>query len=494
MKANLLIITLLLLALKINAQTYILDESFGTNGQVEIYSGFFPERVLYIDGNYMIGGTVNGSAAAVKISYDGSIDTTFGDNGYVNLPSGYNFSEIKFDNGHFYICGNVEPGQGTTRKGYIAKFDTSGNFETGFGDNGVADIDLGEDMFIRDFIIEPAGKIFCIGSRKEAGDFKIIYFKADQSGNIDTSFDVNGYKQLDVAYGDGYCIKYLNGQILLIGITESFSNNTPYQDMVLTKVNTNGVVDTAYGNMGYKVVSLEGGGTNVIKGVEISGDEMFVNYNYAYSFTTNGNHLLNYNLATDVIMYDDTPLYNYHLKIYDNQPYISGYQRCPSLTDNACARDFILKRLDATGAVDATFNNTGSFTYNFLMAGPWSSEDRSGPFVRDDNGRMLIAGYTHGNFGMIRIGDASSLSVHSVSRNLASIAPNPFSDVVFVSGIENLTAVELIDLEGRVISHPDYSIVENGYRVDLSGISQTGIYFLKTTAAGTVHSFKIVKM
>ncbi|HMK07006.1 MAG TPA: hypothetical protein VK476_05705, partial [Flavobacterium sp.] len=95
MKKNILALLLIAGISILNAQTYVLDSTFGDSG-VKFYSGnsFFPFKGLVSDGNYYL----SGADRITKVDNNGNIVTGFGTSGFISIsPSAwgsYSISDI----------------------------------------------------------------------------------------------------------------------------------------------------------------------------------------------------------------------------------------------------------------------------------------------------------------------------------------------------------------------------------------------------------------
>jgi hypothetical protein len=78
-----------------------------------------------------------------------------------------------------------------------------------------------------------------------------------------------------------------------------------------------------------------------------------------------------------------------------------------------------------------------------------------------------------------------STGIEDVNGTLISVAPNPITDQLFVTGMYD--HLEIFDIAGRI-----FAVAQNQPTVDVSRLAQ-GIYFVKIESNGQTATFKVVK-
>jgi uncharacterized delta-60 repeat protein len=244
------------------------DTDFGNNGVVAVTPQYVACIALAPDGKIIaIGQHWNGEINVYKIlryNANGTADTTFGTNGIVYADvTGYQFDlahnvVVQPDNkivvaGKSYL--NIE-------NGVISRFNEDGSPDTGFADNGVAIVPLSPDSSngsFEDVALQPDGKIIAAGyaiGLFGTGGFNsnnpaVVRLNAD--GSLDTAFGTGGKIVLPTAFeaNDQFkCLHLQNDGKILAGGNASF----PYPYMrtchYLTRLTSNGEVDTTFGENG----------------------------------------------------------------------------------------------------------------------------------------------------------------------------------------------------------------------------------------------------
>jgi len=189
-----------IILIKFNQQGEI-DLSFGVNGVMvdnTILDEFANSIAIQNDDKIIVGtGITNISGrdfGMVRFNQNGSLDTNFGSNGRVStdfsLTSNTAHSVILQEDGKIILGGFL----GTTpNHDYaIARYDTLGNLDVTFGNDGkvITDFELDDLMFAS--TIQSDGKLLCAGTAKTSDDFSSFSI-ARYLTQIETStFDIIG--------------------------------------------------------------------------------------------------------------------------------------------------------------------------------------------------------------------------------------------------------------------------------------------------------------
>jgi uncharacterized delta-60 repeat protein len=255
-----------------NANGTVEDTSFGDNGVVFFdYQGMDDQAtglVVLPDGKILLCGIVRNSEGIdlgiIRLNYDGGMDTTFGEGGAQIIDVDSLRDDQFFDmdvqpDGKIVVVGlNMVIGD---RESVVIRLNPDGSFDNTFDGDGKIRLDFGsEDSEFRDVIIQPDGKILCIGVVGVAstiGDFLLVRF--DSTGIFDQTFGDNGVFRLDVSGYADYADKGIlmaNGKILISGKCTDVNN----ANFALVKLNADGSLDTTFGTDG--IVSTDLGGSS----------------------------------------------------------------------------------------------------------------------------------------------------------------------------------------------------------------------------------------
>lgn len=321
----------------------ILDNSFGTAGiaQGNVYNNN-QVSVIYFDlisNKFYTLGT-NSTAtewALASYNYDLSSNTSFGTNGYANFDLGSAFDTLYHAltyNNQLIGCGFT--GFGAARNAAVARFNLDGALDTTFGTSaGFMYVDyFGSTNECIQAAVQTDGKIVFAGRGLNANyDFTVTRLNTD--GTLDTTFATAGKYSLDLSgTHDGVNSTSItsNQQIIIAGQNGNF-------DLGMIRLTPSGVLDTTFGTGGIVTQSFAG---------------VFAS---ARKILTNS----------------------------DGSFYAVGYYAAVPNTG------FILKYL-SNGSLDTSFNNTGlvSTLYN-NVATVWNDA------AFQNDGKILLLGSNNGN-------------------------------------------------------------------------------------------------
>lgn len=202
------------------------DGTFGMGGVqiLDTYTGFemITSITILESGKIMAVGNAGPDVLMVQLDVDGNFDTEFGGDGTINfkvneLPSSAN-KVVELGDGDLLLSGNNESDEDGFN-GFVVKMGPTGDFAFDFsGIDGILALELEDEI------------------------------------GLDTSFVLQDMEVLE------------NGQILIVGDYE-----TDVQNIALILVNTDGELDTDFGDEGVRQYNLSGGSLpNVNAQIEVS--------------------------------------------------------------------------------------------------------------------------------------------------------------------------------------------------------------------------------
>lgn len=478
-----IIILLMFFGLKSHGQTYVLDPTFGINGvrQNEYGSAFIPKDGLIVGNNYYL----ISDFQLVKLHYDGHVNTSFATNGiFIISATGkeYEINNCKFLNGYLYLYGNVRNTVTDKYNFFICKVDENGIPDSGFGTNGmVENYDFGYNEYLRDFIFDTNGNLFCIGTRYQntsGTNNKMITFKVSPTGVLDTGYDPSGFKihAGPTGWTYGHFIDNYNGKYLLAGAATTASAGL--NNLFLTVIDSNGNTDYTYDANGYKTATLYSGYPR-IRRVNRINNELYVSYFWAWDFYGQGTKMIKYDLNTNTTVFNNNVLHTSYFTADNTSFFVTGHIHCAG-SPGCNGYDFITRKYLHDGSIDSTFNNGGQFTYNSTASS--STTDLAEFHIIDSNGKIVIGGYLSGlpnSYYMIRIGNQATLSNNNNANNSETFFPNPFVDTINISLEGKIKTVEIFDLVGRKVDEPKFEDLGQSYMINTSNITEKGIYLIK---------------
>ncbi|HEX4706267.1 MAG TPA: delta-60 repeat domain-containing protein [Candidatus Udaeobacter sp.] len=255
-----------------------LDASFGTNGRV---TTDFPGLVAAIsavvvqpDGKIVVAGgayplfTFAGDFKVARYNPDGSLDTLFGNGGIVTTifpgDGSFAFALALQSDGKIIAAGtdffDFNPGDMSDTDFALARYNPDGSPDTTFGNSGTITTDfLGAEDDVYSVLIQSDGKIVAVGSANspfDYYDFAAARYLAN--GTLDPTFGTGGKVRVDFGNNDldiaNDAALQPDGKIVAAGTTVfDFGVQEPF---ALTRFNSNGTVDTTFGNGGLVLIDF----------------------------------------------------------------------------------------------------------------------------------------------------------------------------------------------------------------------------------------------
>jgi uncharacterized delta-60 repeat protein len=234
-----------------------LDTSFGTGGKVTTdFDGYEwnPTVAIQSDGKIVIagGGGWADDFALARYEVSGTLDTTFGTGGKVETSFGNSAETARGvaiqSDGKIVVAGETVPYFGGDHDFALARCNTNGSLDTGFGTGGIlttsftSNNDYGEAV-----AIQSDGKIVVAGAANATGNEIFALARYDVDGNLDTTFGTDGRVTTGFAngsWGEDVTIQS-DGKIIVAGGDIYFT---------LARYEVNGTLDTSFG-IGGKVTT-----------------------------------------------------------------------------------------------------------------------------------------------------------------------------------------------------------------------------------------------
>ena len=253
------------------AQFGTLDTSFDSDGIVITpFIGFnasVQSLLIQPDKKILAGGTVSNSGlnqfGLARYNSDGSLDESFGNLGKVisNYPELMIFSSIALQSdGKIVVAGNLFNSSFTVSHFVLLRYDTNGLLDTSFGIDGRVITNLSDKLDkITSVLIQNDGKILALGTTSDNSnysDFSIVRYNSD--GTLDSSFGNNGITITSIRTWDfDYALALQDdNKIVVSGSTSNEFNPVfgPDYDFLVLKYDKYGVLDSTFGNGGSVII------------------------------------------------------------------------------------------------------------------------------------------------------------------------------------------------------------------------------------------------
>ncbi len=343
-----------------------IDNTFGINGNITTSIGdsdaFANSAAVQSDGKIVVtGSSIDGIKkvfTTVRYNIDGSLDNTFGTGGKVITPfsseDSYANSVIVQKDGKILAAGLSPTSFGlntSTHSFTIVRYNADGSMDADFGTNGIVIKRFGASLSeITSLGIQEDDKIIAAGFSSGLGGGKaFVMTRFNPDGKIDTTFSHIGIVTTSVGKVEGLnfvsSISAINsvstqndGKIIACGYCSNGESGVDIaKDFALVRYNTDGSLDSTFGDSGIVMTSL--------------GD------------------------------LDDVA---YSLTIQDDGKIIAG-----GFTDSGIDEDYAIVRYTIDGSLDSTFGINGIAINNFGAAGNVIKS-----ILLQNDGNIIAAGYS----------------------------------------------------------------------------------------------------
>lgn len=426
-----------------NAQSGVVDESFGNNGFVNtVINGTYNvtrATVLQPDGKIIVVGQAGEPstyiAVAARFNSDGSFDTSFGEDGNVLMPIG-SMKSFATDvalqaDGKIVMSGYTW--DNVTGNIFALRLNTDGTFDNTFGSNGVALVDNGSDVS-EAVTIQDDGKILVGGYSND--NFTVARFNTD--GTLDSTFGSNGWSTTTFPNAPSY-VKNVkvqdDGKIVLGGF---LINNQNTFEMALARINSDGSIDNSFGTVGMVSFNI-GNGNDFGEALAIQDDGKVIIPGYSVRETE-------YNLA--------------------------------------------MARFDTNGNLDSTFGVDGMVSTDFNQR-----EDYGTAITLQPDNKIILAGYSYALTGgseviVVRY-DNVVLGTEDFQNVKFNLFPNLANSQITVQLSDASTSykLEIYDVSGKKVYASE---IQNTANINVSDFA-SGAYLVKLTSDSNSSVVRFVK-
>lgn len=421
------------------------DNVFGQNGVVSYDPllgaddyGF--DIAQLPDGKFLLAGIIKQPGQDIllmRINPDGSLDNTFGNNGYntYNISGADICVKMIVGNNSIYLGTYSKVGADLT-DAYIMKLNMDGTVDANFGNGGLFIIDPnnGDEESLKDFEVLTDGSVIAIGTTTSANSMKEYIARGTSTGNIDNSFDNDGYV-LYTEPGKTYFsrIKQHNGNFYISG-----HNN------------------------------VNGFSAGAIYCFDVTGS---LNSSFA-----SGKGRAIFNIGSQI----DHSLYDFEI-LNDGSIFAAGATK-----DNGGLFTGTAVMFTPDGSLDTRYNNAGYKVFDYSPSVGFSLFHN---IIKQENGQLVLGGRfvdsSQSGVHMVRLKlQTTSIDDNNFFQNDIQVYPNPSSGTFNLGLQGGITRIEMFNATGTKIVSPE-RISNNTYRVQAN--VPAGIYYIRvSTDAGIV--------
>jgi uncharacterized delta-60 repeat protein len=214
---------------------------------------------IIVAGSARIGGT--NPVTLARYTDAGILDATFGVDGIVTQTVGTNGDvahSVVVDSTSNIIVGGTAVSNGKA-EGFLARFDENGTLDILFGNDGIARISSGHHTLINRIMLDANEHIVGVGNTTVPGGSDFLLFRCTPDGALDPNFGVDGI--VTVHIGDfNECMALVldaMGNSIIAG--HARTNASSQRNLVVARYDSNGVIDTNFGNDGLVTIPVERG-------------------------------------------------------------------------------------------------------------------------------------------------------------------------------------------------------------------------------------------
>ncbi len=342
-----------------------LDPSFGTGGKVTTAIGASSADVAYAvalqsDGKIVAAGYSSNGAnddfALARYNTDGTLDTGFGTGGKVTTAIGSG------DDRAYAVAlqadGKIVAAGSSSSDFALARYNTDGSLDSSFGTGGKVTTAIGPGNDVAYGVaLQADGKIVAAGS--SSGDFALARYNTD--GTLDTGFGTGGKVTTAIGSSDDEATAVAlqaDGKIVAAG----YSYNGANYDFTLARYNTDGLPDTGFFGSGKETTAI-GSGSDIANALALQADGKIVAAGYSSNGAYNRFALVRYNAngvldtVFDTVAIGSGSDFGYAVALQADGKIVAA-----GSSYNGVNYDFALARYNANGSLDAGFGTGGKVT------------------------------------------------------------------------------------------------------------------------------------
>ena len=231
-----------------------LDTTFDTDGKVTVVTGRGSGIAMQQDGKIVVIGNSNSDFGVVRLNSNGSLDTTFDGDGRVSTDLGSNDTPVNVKiqpDGKIVLAGN----RGNGGDFAVVRYNTNGSLDTTFSGDGIFTNDFSTSESYSDLTIQENGSIVVVGRAFS----NVIVVRLTSAGAFDSTFDLDGNVLIPLDNSAGRAITIQSDGKILVGA--DIPAATTIADVAIARLNTNGSLDSSFGNNGIVLTKQNGSGS-----------------------------------------------------------------------------------------------------------------------------------------------------------------------------------------------------------------------------------------
>jgi uncharacterized delta-60 repeat protein len=446
--------------------------------------------------------SVNVDFSVARFNPDGSVDNSFDFDGKQSTSftpgRDYGYAMALQADGKVVVAGYF--GSDYHENFGVVRYNSDGSLDNSFDLDGMVTYDFGGRRdFCYGMAIQSDGKLVLAGESTDSGNFEYDFamIRLNINGTVDSSFGIAGQVLTDFSGSYDRCnaivIQHWDGKIILGG-----NSNGSASDFALARYNTNGSLDHSFDFDG-KLITDFAAVNEVIQSIAIQPDRKIVALGYTQPSGSSDFAIARYNTEGSL----DTAFGNNGLVTTDFQfnnddwGYGVVLQSDGKIVAAGIADlQFGVTRYNYDGSLDTSFSSDGMVTTDFE-----GLNDDAFAIALQPDGRIVVAGYSDvhtpvADFAVARYWPSANVDVEYIGINPSSINiyPNPTQEKLNIAiapeDVSKLTEIRVLDLCGKIVESrtSDFTTINRFYFSNHAA----GLYFLQVCTKSEQHSFKLI--
>lgn len=483
-----------------NLNTFTADNSFGTNGLQQLNIAFptyeeviqsavqSDNKVVVLTKVYINNLFFNGLQ---RFNENGTLDTSFGSNGKIAL--GFYFTEfdaIAVDNANNIILSGYQ----SLSSGMVLRITPAGALDTTFGNQGITYFEEDLDFLprINSIKIAPNNKIVLGGGNVVNDIIDYLLIRVNSNGTLDTTFGNNGISLVGLNNVSEIIndIEILSdNKIVAVGRTnENFAND--YQAVIL-KFNSVGLLDPTFNGNGKYLT--ERPVDFFMKGdlaVQNNG-KLLVTFESLFDnfilYRLNSNGTIDSTFGAGGVVSSFINGEDYSTQLHYNS-INQNITLIGTTLENEIGK-FALTRYNTNGEIDFSFGDNG------IVISDIGSTSQVISATPTNDGKLVVSGWlfneTTQDYDQVLakyyLEEALSIA-QPESKSSVMVYPNPTKEQLFVLLPEHLTVKEytLTDMNGKVLAKEQLSLKKG---INVSSLAK-GVYIIQFDSLNPIRFIK----
>jgi len=350
-------------------------------------------------------------------------------------------------------------------------------------------------------VLQPDGKIVVTGWTF-LSDKDIALLRYNTDGSLDSTFGINGKVITDIngetQEANAIALQQ-DGKIVLTGFSNTSST---FNDVLVLRYNTNGVIDSTFNGIGYIIPNINNEDDEG-QGIAVQPDGKIVIAGYTYSnFTYYDNVVMRFDTTGTLdTSFNSTGIVYSDINGFDNQANSLVLQPDGKIVTAGKAYitsiDISLSRFLSNGVLDSTFGDNGH-----IITDVANDNDEAFAVLLQNDGRLVVSGYSSSSFtdGLVLcryLNDSPpTTGINEIENTSFVVFPNPAQDKINIRLNNSKSAeitIRLTDISGRevLIKKATAGMRINNFEMDIT-LLQKGVYILHIKSQEDNRQTKVV--